>query len=177
MMESVKRKTLLLNAGYEPLCVISWKRAIVMSFLNKLEILETYSDDSIPTVNGSFPVPSVVRLLKRIKWRKTAIKFSRENVFIRDNYICQYCHKDFRKRDLTLDHVIPKSKGGRTNWINVVTACRNCNQKKGSKSLEFFARPLLKKPVAPYFVSPCPQSIEPPPTWKIYLGGKNETSL
>src|SRR5210317_369217 len=126
-------RVLLLNATYEPLRVISWKRAITLLTLDKVEVLETY-DCVVRSVTLAIRLPAVVRLIHLVRFRKHTIRFSRENIYIRDKYQCQYCAGSMNASDLTYDHVIPKSMGGKTAWENIVTCCLTCNKKKGGRT-------------------------------------------
>jgi len=126
-------RVLLLNATYEPLRVISWKRAITLLTLDKVEVLETY-DRVVRSVTLAIRLPAVVRLIHLVRFRKHTIRFSRENIYIRDKYQCQYCAESKHASDLTYDHVIPKSRGGKTAWENIVTCCLPCNKKKGGRT-------------------------------------------
>jgi 5-methylcytosine-specific restriction endonuclease McrA len=126
-------RVLLLNATYEPLRVISWKRAISLLTLDKVEVLETY-DREVRSVTLAIRLPAVVRLLNLVRFRKHTIRFSRENIYIRDRYKCQYCGGKKDACDLTYDHVIPKAMGGKTAWENIVTCCLPCNKKKGGRT-------------------------------------------
>ena len=126
-------RVLLLNATYEPLRVISWKRAITLLTLDKVEVLETY-DRVVRSVTLAIRLPAVVRLIHIVRFRKHTIRFSRENIYIRDKYQCQYCASSMNASDLTYDHVIPKSRGGKTAWENIVTCCLPCNKKKGGRT-------------------------------------------
>ncbi|MBM4302712.1 MAG: HNH endonuclease [Deltaproteobacteria bacterium] len=142
--------TLLLNAGFEPLRVVSWQRAFILIFQEKVEILEEYST-SIHTVNCSFKIPAVIRLRRWVNLKKYSpvIRFSRANLYARDEYCCQYCYKTFNDKDLTMDHVYPAVKGGKKTWENIVSACVKCNQRKSDKSPEEVGMKLLKKPRIP----------------------------
>ncbi len=142
--------TLLLNAGFEPLRVVSWQRAFILVFQNKVEILEEYFT-SVNTVNRSFKIPAVIRLRRWVNLKKQGpvIRFSRANLYARDEYHCQYCYKKFSDKELTMDHVKPAVKGGKKTWENIVTACIKCNQKKSDKSLEDAGMKLLTKPRIP----------------------------
>jgi len=126
-------RVLLLNATYEPLRVISWKRAITLLTVGKVEVLEAY-DREVRSVSFAIQLPAVVRLLHLVRFRKHTIRFSRENIYIRDKYQCQYCGKPMPGCDLTYDHVIPKSMGGKTAWENIVTCCLPCNKQKGGRT-------------------------------------------
>lgn len=118
-------------------------------------------------------IPSIIRLKKYVRnYSRSTVRFCRENVYLRDNFTCQYCYQEFTSRDLTLDHVVPVSKGGRKSWQNVVAACRRCNQKKGSRSLDQAKMPLLKRPEMPKWLpDPNLELASPgmPESWKIYL--------
>lgn len=141
--------TLLLNASYEPLKIISWQRAMVLTLTEKADILETYEGQGIRSADQSFPWPAVARLRSRVSWMNKGVRFSRINVYRRDEFTCQYCGTQFSPGKLTFDHVIPKSQGGRTNWKNIVTACVPCNQAKGAQTPEQAGMTLLKEPKAP----------------------------
>lgn len=130
---------LLLNADFQPLRLIRWERAIMLIYEKKAELLENYAGKFIRSVNAIFDSPAVLRLIKYRK-SKNRIRFNRFNVMARDNHTCAYCGKKPWKvqapdyEELTLDHVIPRSKGGKTTWLNIVTACIDCNRKKADKS-------------------------------------------
>lgn len=146
-MKNKNSMCLVLNADYTPLNTIIWKRALLWSIKHEhnpklgIEILDFYKDDYILGANNKkIPVPAVARRIKYIKMNQQEIKFSRKNVFIRDNYGCQYCGQFFDPDDLTYDHVIPKSKwhgsDSPTSWTNIVTCCEPCNKKKGNKTVQ-----------------------------------------
>ena len=142
--------TLLLNTTYEPLRVVNWKKAITLLCQDKVEVLEFYERD-IRGVTITFKLPSVMRLLKVVKFRSTprAVKFSRINIFTRDKYTCQYCWKKFRTEDLTFDHVVPIARGGKKTWENIATACWRCNNKKSGRTPAEAHMRLQKKPEKP----------------------------
>lgn len=165
------RDTLLLDQGYQPLKVIAWQRALVLHLLGKVEMLNTHAW-SVHTVSRHFPVPAVVRLLRHIRHRPPFVRFSRENVYLRDEHRCQYCARFFAPRDLTLDHVVPRCLGGKTTWTNVVAACVDCNRKKGHESPEQAGMPLLNRPSRPQWLAPRVMSLgeeQVPPTWRTWL--------
>lgn len=141
-------RVLVLDQGYQPHRVISWQRAVTMLFQDKVEILEEYDED-IRSVSITIKMPAVVRLLQRVRGKKRSVRFSRINVATRDNYTCQYCDTKLPLRKLTYDHVIPRSKGGKTSWCNIVMACYPCNSKKRSMSPTRAGMRLKKKPVKP----------------------------
>ena len=144
------RRTLVLNAGYEPLQLVNWRRAMCLIFSSKAEIVSEYRE-SISTVSTSYALPSVIRLNRYIhrNHRLGLVSCSRKNVLLRDRHQCQYCGVYCRPATTTIDHVIPKSKGGLSTWENLVTACSHCNRKKGSKLLTDISMKLLKKPRRP----------------------------
>lgn len=128
--------TLILNAdgspiSYLPLSIISWEDAIKYIVLDKATVLEFYEDWVVHSANWETPVPSVM-ILKEYEKRKTSIRFSKHNVFLRDGYTCQYCGDDVSRKTATLDHVLPVSHGGKTTFENTVCACADCNANKGN---------------------------------------------
>src|SRR4030042_2833126 len=118
--------TLLLNSTFEPLKVVTWKKAIVMVTLEKVEVIEEY-DRMIRGVCFSLRLPAVIRLNRFIKRETPIVKFSRQNLYVRDRGKCQYFSTTVDHEELTYDHVIPRSRGGQTEWTNVVTCCTACN--------------------------------------------------
>ena len=105
---------LLLNATYEPIKIISWKKAITLLFLGKAEMLER-QDEDIRSTNDVHALPSVLRLYRRVRVPRKPVQFSRGNVYRRDGYTCQYCAQKFSPSQLTFDHVMPRSRGGETS--------------------------------------------------------------
>ncbi|RLA94086.1 MAG: HNH endonuclease [Deltaproteobacteria bacterium] len=163
--------TLLLNATYEPLRVISWKKAVVLVILGKVEVIEEY-DREIRSVSFSIKLPSVVRLLRYVRRGGAEVKFSRRNIYARDGYRCQYCGRQFPYDELTCDHVIPRSRGGRTEWTNVVTCCRECNHRKGGRTPEEAGMRLLRQPKRPAwlpFIRITIRMKNPPRSWLDYF--------
>lgn len=129
-------QALVLNADYRPLSyfplsVWSWQDTIKAVCMNRVNILEEY-DRVVRSPTMAFKLPSVISLKEYVPAERRPA-FTRFNVFLRDLFACQYCSGRFAIHDLTFDHVIPKSRGGRTTWENVVTACSCCNLRKGSK--------------------------------------------
>jgi len=137
----VKNAVLVLNQNYEPLNVCNLRRALVMVIDGKAEILEAGAH-GIASTSNVFDAPSVIRLRYMIRRPRPRVKLTRREVFIRDGYTCQYCGR--QSHELTIDHVIPRSRGGLHAWDNVVSACRACNHRKGGKSVAE-ARMLLNK--------------------------------
>jgi len=142
------RKTLLLNQGYQPIKAISWRRAICLHILEKVDVLESYKE-KISSPSIQFNIPAVIRLRNQSKSEPMKIRFSRANIYARDNKVCQYCEKKFKPQDLTLDHVIPKSVGGKTSWKNIVTSCKDCNTEKANRTPQQAKMKLAKRPEYP----------------------------
>ena len=163
--------TLLLNSTFEPLKVVSWKKAVLMVLLGKVEVVEEY-DRMIRGVSHTLRLPAVIRLKRYIGKGTPIIKFSRQNLYIRDGGKCQYCGSPFSQRELTYDHVIPRSKGGETEWTNVVTCCVTCNLKKGGRTPEEAGMFLIRRPKAPIWIPLLSMSLglkETPEPWRDYL--------
>jgi len=141
-------RTLLLSAGYEPLSIISWQRAITLLALAKVEVVEEY-DAEIRAVSIIVKVPAVVRLCKAFRRHAKPVKFSRVNIYARDGYRCQYCGIRCSIGELTYDHVVPRSRGGRTSWDNIVSACYACNAHKANRTPAEARMTLLAAPTRP----------------------------
>jgi 5-methylcytosine-specific restriction endonuclease McrA len=142
-------RALLLNSSYEPMNIISWQKAILLWFQGKVEVVE-FHEIFARSIRHSFKIPSVMRLKTYVRPRSYgAVRFCRENIYIRDNFTCQYCGEKISPKNLTLDHVIPVSKAGPKSWTNVVAACRTCNQRKADRTPETARMPLLKQPSIP----------------------------
>lgn len=164
-------QTLMLTNDYAPLKVISWMRAIELLTLGKVEVIEEY-DQEVRSAYLVIKVPAVVRLLKRFRKVKKPVKFSRVNIYGRDDYKCQYCGHKKSMNELTYDHVIPRSQGGRTTWTNIVSACMKCNSKKAGRTPEQAKMKLLKKPVQPVDMPAVVIAISRknvPDAWRDYL--------
>jgi 5-methylcytosine-specific restriction endonuclease McrA len=162
---------LLLNATYEPLRVISWQRAICLLTLGKVEVVEE-TDREIRSVSFVIRLPSVVRLLRFIRPRRQPVKFSRQNIYLRDNFRCQYCGVRVSSQELNLDHVIPRSLGGQTTWENIVTCCVPCNVRKGGNTPEAVRMRLIGQPVKPDRLPGVAITISlenAPDSWRDYL--------
>jgi 5-methylcytosine-specific restriction endonuclease McrA len=145
----LNQHVLVLNKNYEPLSICSAKRAIVMVFLGKAEIVEKDSRE-VRTVSRSYPLPSVVRLYMYIAIPRKKILLTRKNIIKRDAYRCQYCGT--KHNPLTLDHVIPKNRGGEDTWENLVCACARCNNKKGQRTPDEAGMPLSRQPRRPNYL-------------------------
>lgn len=170
--------TLQLNASYEPMKVISWQEAVSMWVSGKVEIVEEYAERVYRAIEGwSGKMPAVVRLIKYVSSHKYKVKFSRRNVFGRDFFTCQYCGNQPGTEDLTYDHVVPRSQGGKTVWENIVTACLPCNARKANRTPKEAGMPLAKKPAKPkvrpvsYMFKNLPET---PDEWRDYLYWEGE---
>ena len=169
--------TLLLSATYEPIKVIPWKKAITLFFLGKVDVIEKYNK-LIHSPSISVSLPAVVKLHRYVKHMPRKVKFSRQNLYHRDNFTCQYCHKSHPANQLTYDHVVPRSRGGKTSWTNVVTACIRCNLKKGNKFLHQISFNLLHEPKEPAWLpvfSPHLATGSAPAIWQTYLKWHDRT--
>jgi 5-methylcytosine-specific restriction endonuclease McrA len=166
-------RVLLLDSTFLPVKVITWQKAMILFVTGRAEVVEQYQSIDIRSTTQSFKLPKVLRLFDRFRFRKQ-VKFTRDNIFCRDAFKCQYCKIDFPRIDLTLDHVHPKSRGGTTSWENVVACCKKCNEKKADKLPRDFHLKLLKLPVKPSW-SPMLHlrlKINDPEEWNNYFGFK-----
>ncbi|MDO8528132.1 MAG: HNH endonuclease [Deltaproteobacteria bacterium] len=156
---------LVLNRSYFPVHVTSVKRAFCLlyrglakavdeqyqtfDFQSWSELSAAVHDDTIGLVGRAIVIPRVILLTAYDRLPKRDVRFSRLNILIRDNYTCQYCGQRLKKSQLNLDHVLPRSKGGRTTWENVVASCHDCNCRKGGRSPHEAGFKLLRPPYRP----------------------------
>lgn len=141
-------RVLVLNQDFSPLMVCSVERAFILVYLNKSEMVRPANGHRLNTVTRSFAMPSVIRLNRYVNAPYKGVNLTRQNIFKRDNSECQYCGT---RRDLTLDHVTPSSKGGQHSWTNLVTACKKCNAKKGNNTPEDAGMILKRRPYKPSY--------------------------
>lgn len=139
--------TLVLNADYTPLSIIpissiNWKDSIKMCWLDTVSAVEYYRDWIVRSPSMEMNVPSVV-VNKRYSRKKMNVRFSRNTLLLRDNFSCQYCYDHLTIKDMTIDHVIPRARGGITRWDNVVASCYSCNAAKGHRTM-------MKPAILPY---------------------------
>jgi 5-methylcytosine-specific restriction endonuclease McrA len=147
------QRVLVLNASYEPLQLISIRRAIVLLLQDKAELVEA-AEQRLRAQGFSLEIPVVIRLVRYIKIpRRMRLPCSRRGVFTRDRETCQYCGGQPGRTQLTVDHVLPRSRAGLTTWENVVTACRDCNHRKGGRTPEEANMMLLTKPRQPQYIA------------------------
>lgn len=148
----MSKQVLVLNAGYEPLSLVSVRRAIVLLLREKAELLEA-TQQMFTSANHAIPVPLVIRLVHYVRLPHRRVPATRAAVMLRDAYTCQYCGDSPGRQNLTVDHVIPRSRGGRHGWENLVTACKRCNQKKGSLTPDEAIMSLIRRPFEPSYVA------------------------
>ncbi len=141
---------LVLDRNYEPIDTTSWQKAVTLLWEGKIAVEAEYDDWKVRSTSIEIQVPSVIRHLKFYRTKKKRdVKFSRENIFIRDGGKCQYCGKKLTRNTFTYDHVKPSSLGGTTDWTNIVVACMPCNQRKGGRTPEQAKMKLLALPECP----------------------------
>lgn len=146
----LNRKVLIVNQNYEPLCVVNARKAIILIYLGKAELIENYPELTIRSISRAFPYPSIVRLISFVRIPRRGVVLSRKNIIKRDNHRCQYCGA--KHKPLTVDHILPKVRGGRDTWENLVCACVTCNNKKGNRTPEEANMPLLRMPKRPSYL-------------------------
>ncbi len=145
----MSQNVLVLNQDYQAIAICSVERAFVLVYLRKAELVLSREDRKVRSISRSFPFPSIIRLYRyvHIPYRKVAL--SRANIFKRDGNQCVYCGT---KNDLTVDHVIPRSMGGKDTWENLVTACQTCNTRKGNRTPEMCGMRFLRPPFRPSYI-------------------------
>ena len=191
MSEALENQVLVLNRLWQPVHICTARRAIGLLFLGHAQVVGTSGESQfathdfeswvavgpdgepgsvVRTVKCAFLVPKVIVLAVFDRLPRQEVKFSRENVFQRDRYMCQYCGKNFERRELNLDHVIPRDKGGRTVWENVVCSCIRCNTKKGNKLPREVGMVPMNAPKAPRW-SPLPgvRAAAYDESWRLFL--------
>lgn len=156
---------LLLNRHFTPISVTPARRALVLLFAGAATALDEQGDshdfsawrhvpirdgdDRLPIVGGSLRIPRVLHLLRYDRSPRFGVRLTRRNLMLRDGYQCQYCARKPGVRDLNVDHVVPRSRGGRDSWSNLVTSCRPCNLKKGKRTPDEAGMRLLSRPSQP----------------------------
>jgi 5-methylcytosine-specific restriction endonuclease McrA len=143
-------RVLLLNQTYEPLGTVSVARAVIMTFKNSVTVEEFDGDRVLRSAHAEFPVPSVIRRREyiNVRRRREAAGAKRLRIYMRDKFRCQYCGEKRGATELTLDHILPRSRGGDNSPVNIVTACVDCNQRKGSRTPDEARMPLLTSQTA-----------------------------
>ena len=145
----MKLKALVLNLDYTPITVCTVQRAFLLVYLQKADLVKANDDYALHTVNDTFSMPSVIKLNRYVTVPYKGVVLTRENVFKRDGFKCQYCGKE---KELTLDHIVPKARGGKTSWSNLVAACKSCNSRKGDYSPEEAGMELSFRPYRPSYI-------------------------
>lgn len=165
-------RTLVLTPSMVANRIASWQEGVVLWYQEKAEILESY-EATVSSPSMTLRIPAVMRLTRQVRRDRTQIKFSRQNIYLRDHHTCQYCGNKFPAKELTYDHVLPRCRGGRTTWQNIVAADTHCNRKKGRRTPAEAGMKLLRAPFIPkslphsgviVSMDSCPDE------WKPYLG-------
>jgi len=179
---------LLLNRHFCPVAVTTARRAMVLLFGGAAEALDaggnvhdfdrwrelpvSVTDDAIPIIGGAIRVPRVLHLLRYDRAPRIVVRLTRRNLMLRDEHQCQYCGRRPGHRDLNLDHVMPRSRGGKDSWENLVVSCRTCNLRKGRRTPEEAGMILLRRPQRPRWSTPAQILMaerEPLEEWEPYL--------
>lgn len=147
-------QTLVVDAGFQPVNLINGFEALVMVISEKAEVVSEY-DQVVRSVSLTFQLPKIIKLKRIVKAirKATQIAYSKYNVHTRDNFTCQYCNLKLNQKSATIDHILPKSRGGQNTWENTVTACGRCNNKKDSKTPREANMKLLRQPQKPKMIS------------------------
>lgn len=140
---------LVLNQDYQPLSVCGVRKSLMLLYQEKAELLHPLPHRKIHTVSAQFDFPSVIRLRRYARIPYKTIVLSRKNILKRDGHRCQYCGTG---EDLTIDHVLPKSRGGKDTWENLVAACNRCNHRKGGNTPKEAGMPLKREPFRPHHI-------------------------
>lgn len=141
---------LVLNSTYEPLNIASVARAVRLVFAGKAEVI--HSCGKLASTTLAIPLPSIIRMLYYIKRGRKRVALTKKNVLLRDDYKCAYCGMEGDRHTMTVDHVKPKSLGGKSDWLNLVACCSPCNGRKRDRTPEQAKMPLLRKPREPRFI-------------------------
>ena len=149
------KRALLLNADWTPLNFVSDIRALTLLFKGRAEVITlgekpSFWDERINSASSNYEVPATIRLFERINRRYSTPRFRKKILFNRDNWQCQYCGVKLDWSSVTIDHVVPRCKGGQTTWKNCVASCVKCNMKKGPRQLSESGMQLKKNPTEPH---------------------------
>ena len=164
-------RALLLDRSYRPVRAVGWRRAVVLGLSGRVDVLELYARE-VRTPSRTFALPAVVRVPSWSHKAPQAVALTRRNVLLRDGHTCHYCGATGSGRELTLDHIVPRSRGGRTAWDNVVTACGPCNRDKGDRTPEEAGLRLLATPGRPTALQLGRRGMvigDPPEEWRAWL--------
>lgn len=160
-------RTLVLTPWMAPHRVVPWQRAIVLSWLGKVEVIEEH-DEIVRSPSRAMRAPAVVRLTRGNVQTKQRVRFSRRNVLLRDDHRCQYCGEQKEPSALNYDHVIPRVRGGATDWLNIVACCYPCNAKKGARTPQEAGMKLRRRPYQPRWLPLSDVRDDIPRVWKLY---------
>jgi 5-methylcytosine-specific restriction endonuclease McrA len=166
----MSKRTLILTPWYFPHKVVRWQTAVTMLYLDKVDVLVSYSEE-LRSPSTCIKTPAVLRLKKKVITIKRGVRFSRLNVYTRDNFTCMYCGDRLGCSELTFDHVLPRSRGGKTRWDNIVTACHDCNRRKGNRTPEQASMEPLRRPYRPQTLPMLPPRIDlatAPDEWRAF---------
>ncbi len=165
-LDPLSLPVLVVNRGFQPIRITTARRALTLLYSGTAQALDgdgelhdfdgwrqlpvrAGQDDPLPIVGGQLRVPRILRLRRYARCWRATVRLSRRNVMLRDGYQCQYCARPFALRELDIDHVVPRSRGGEASWTNLVTACQSCNRRKGRRTPTEAGMPLLRHPIAP----------------------------
>ncbi|NTW10710.1 MAG: HNH endonuclease [Chlorobiaceae bacterium] len=162
-------KVLVLNSSYEPLDICDARKAFILIYGGKAVMVAHHPELAMSTVSLRFPLPIVVRLRAYVSKPFMRVLLTRKNILLRDNYQCQYCGTS--ETPLTVDHILPRSRGGESTWENLITACSRCNSAKGNRTPREADMHPLKKPMRPHHLLPFTEHLCPSVSehWKPYL--------
>jgi len=161
--------TLVLSSSFEPLQTVTWKRTMCLIWEDKVDVVALHPDRVIHTIDEDIPLPTVIRYKKGVRRRYAArrVRFCRRNVFLRDQGTCQYCGVQLAYNSFDYEHIMPRSRGGATSFLNIVASCKKCNRHKGDRTPEEAGMKLLRKPVAPTYIPGGPEGV--PETWQPWM--------
>ena len=162
-------KTLVIDTSYMARSIISTERAFVVSYKGNADVIAEYPE-TFGVVNPNLIInkPSIIKVYTYVKSTYQKVPLTRDNIFKRDGYECVYCNESFKRTNLTLDHVIPQSKGGPNTWENLVTACKPCNNEKADLTLKEYGKK-IPQPKRPHYLMLLKQISHIPEEWKDYL--------
>jgi 5-methylcytosine-specific restriction endonuclease McrA len=161
-------RVLILNQNYEPLSICSVRKAVTLLYMGKVEVIEPSDHRMVRSVRAALPLPSIVRLSRLIQVPRKRILLSRGNIIKRDNHRCQYCGSD--RTPFTVDHVVPRDRGGSDSWENLVCACAGCNSRKRNRTPQEAGMQLLCRPRKPGYLFFIQTLVHiPDERWKPYL--------
>ena len=168
VVEMLASQVLVLNASYEPLQLMGVKRAIGLVLSSKAQVIEAGAE-KLHSARCAIDRPVVIRLSRYVSVPYRTVPCTRRGIMLRDNYTCQYCGDQLPAHQLTLDHIVPRSRGGRTTWENTVAACRQCNGRKADQLLHVVRMTLLSTPVQPTRAGMMRHMLNQHPAWQRYL--------